>query len=120
MATAANPAQQAHETFLQHVKDLFEKVGYYVSEGFQKIFGEAASKKFAAGALALIKTDLGQVALAAVQEAEKLVAGVDKRQAAFDAIAKSSIAEGKSLSTSLVNMLIELALQQVKGSFGTA
>lgn len=117
MATAT-PAVAAHKSFFSSVGSFFKKVGYYVSEGFQKIFGANASKAFAVSALALLKSDLGKLAFAAVQEAEKLAAGTDKRSVAFSNIVSAAKAQGIDAGKSLVNMLIEIAVQAVNGAFG--
>lgn len=117
MATAT-PAVAAHKSFFSSVGSFFKKVGYYVSEGFQKIFGANASKAFAVSALALLKSDLGKLAFAAVQEAEKLAAGTDKRAVAYKSIVTQAIALGLDAKASIVNMLIEMAVQAVNGAFG--
>ena len=119
MATAANAAAvRAHKSFWQSIGSFFKKVGYYVSEGFQKLFGKDAAKHFAVASLAVLKSDLGKIALTAVTEAAALSGGVDKRQVAFDKIGSVAKAAGLDAKDSIVNMLIELALQTVKGSFG--
>jgi hypothetical protein len=120
MSTTPNPGaiQQAHESFWQHVKDFFHKVGYYVSEAFAKIFGEQAAKQFAAGALSILKTDLGKIVLEAVAEVQKVATGAEARAAAFAKAASTAKAAGIDAGESILNMLIELAVQTVKGNFG--
>ena len=117
MATAT-PAVAAHKSFFSSVGSFFKKVGYYVSEGFQKLFGANAAKAFAVSALALLKTDLGKIALTAVQEAEKVAAGTDKYATAFAAVTSQAKTQGIAAGESVVNMLIELAVQTVNGAFG--
>lgn len=119
MAIATDAAAvKAHKSFWQSIGGFFKKVGYYVSEGFQKLFGKDAAKHFAVASLAILKSDLGKIALTAVSEAAALTAGVDKRQAAFDKILSGAKAAGLDAKDSIINMLIELALQTVKGTFG--
>jgi hypothetical protein len=119
-ATAAAPATAvaAHKSFFSKVDSFFKKVGYYVSEGFTKLFGSNAAKAFAVSSLALLKTDLGKIALTAVQEAEKVAAGVDKYTTAFSSIASQVKTQGLAAGESEINMLIELAVQTVNGAFG--
>jgi hypothetical protein len=121
MATAtAVPAAAlaAHKSFFSKVDSFFKKVGFYISEGFTKLFGSNAAKAFAVASLALLKTDLGKIALIAVQEAEKVAAGVDKYTTAFGAITSQVKTQGIAAGESEINMLIELAVQTVKGAFG--
>ena len=121
MATASGTpaaAVAAHKSFFSKVGSFFKKVGYYVSEGFAKLFGQNAAKAFAVSSLALLKTDLGKIALSAVQEAEKVAAGVDKYTTAFSAITSQVKKQGIAAGESEINMLIELAVQTVNGAFG--
>src|SRR5258708_2646570 len=119
MATATDAAAvKAHKSFLQSIGSFFKKVGYYVSEGFQNLFGKDAAKHFAVASLALLKTDLGKIALTAVQEAEKLATGADKWSVAQTNILEAAKAQGLDAKTNIVNMLIELAVQTVSGTFG--
>lgn len=119
MATPAAPTPvQLHKSFFSKVGSFFKKVGYYVSEGFQKLFGANAAKAFAVSSLAILKTDLGKIALGTVTEVATLAAGVDKRRVAFAKIGAQAKAAGIDAKDSVVNLLIELALQTVKGSFG--
>jgi hypothetical protein len=96
----------------------FHNVEVVISDAFVSLFGADAAHNFAAGAEALIKTQLGQLALAAVTEAQALAAGTDKRAAAFSKITADATSAGLQVKDSIVNMLIELCLQKVKGSFG--
>ena len=115
--TAPTPAQQ-HKSFFSKIGGFFHKVGYYIGEGFAKLFGENAAKAFAVSSLAILKSDLGKLAMTAVTEAAALAAGTDKRAAAFAKIVSGAKTAGLDAKDSIVNMLIELALQTVKGSFG--
>lgn len=119
MATAA-PVTPVVKT------SVWSKIGHFlkglevdVSDLFVKLFGADAAHNFAAAAESIIKTDLGKIAMEAVTEAQALAAGVDKRAAAFTKIVSTATAAGLDVKDSIVNLLIELALQKVKGSFGT-
>jgi hypothetical protein len=117
MATAPTAVQQ-HKSFWKSIGGFFKKIGYYVSEGFQALFGKDAAQHFAVAALALLKSDLGKIAFAAVEEAEKLAAGIDKRAAAFAVIEAAAKAQGIDAAKSLINMLIEISVQALRGAFG--
>src|SRR5438105_1504385 len=112
------PSTSEHQSFWRKLGGFFERTGYYVSEGFQKLFGADASKHFAVASLEVLKSDLGKIALEAVHEASLLAAGTDKRGAAFQKIGAAAKASGLEARDSLVNMLIELAVQSAKGAFG--
>ena len=97
----------------------FKKVEVWVSAVLVKLFGQQAAQQFAAGAVAILKTEVGKIALAAVQAALTLTSdGAAKRAAAFAAIGTQAKASGIAVSDSLINLLIETALQAVKGNFG--
>lgn len=92
-----------------------------VADVFIKIFGADASHKFAQGALALLKTAEGKIVLDAVEFAETLATdGAGKRAAAFEKIVADFKTQGKEVSNSLVSMMIELAVQFLKGNIATA
>ena len=61
---------------------------------------------------------MGQIALGAVTEAAKVASGAEAQKAAFGTVVSEVTKLGLSAKDSEVNMLIELALQAVKGSFG--
>jgi hypothetical protein len=117
-ATPAAPV--AKESFWQKVVHVFDDVKAFVSSAFVKIFGSAAAKQFAAGAVAILKTSLGQIAMTAVQQAAGLENNTAKFSTAFDTITKEAEAQGIAAGDSLKNMLIELAVQQLKLNFGPA
>jgi hypothetical protein len=117
--TPATTPDQQHKTFWSSLKGFFHKVGYYVSEAFVRLFGEDAAKHFAVASLEVLKSDLGKIVVTAVKEAEALAAGTDKKAAAFAAIVAQAKTQGISARDSLINMLIELAVQAFsKSSFG--
>jgi len=84
---------------------------------FGKIFGEDARHNFAVAAEALLHSELGKLAWAAVQAAEQLaVDGLAKRAEAFSEIETAAKQAGLEFKDSIVNMLIELAVQKLKGN----
>lgn len=106
------------KSFFQKVESFFHDAAVDVSDAFVKLFGQAQAKAFATSAEAVLKTDLGQIAVAAVKAAEGLASGAEKRSAAFNQITTQAKASGIDAETSIVNLLIELALQAVRGEFG--
>jgi len=118
--TTGTPAPPAKSSFWTKIGHFFHNAGVVVSEIFIKIFGEDAAHNLAAAAEGILKTELGKIAWTAVQEAEALAAGTDKRSAAFAAIAAAAKAAGIETKDSIINMLIELCVQRLKGAFGPA
>ena len=107
-------------SFWTKIGHFFHNAGVFVSDVFVKIFGEDAAHNLATAAEGILKTDLGKIAWTAVQEAEALAAGTDKKAAAFAAILSAAKAAGIEAKDSIINMLIELCVQKIKGSFGPA
>lgn len=105
---------------LAAIKHFVTNVGVFVSDTFVKIFGQDAAHTFAVAAESVLNSDLGKIAWTAVQEAENLATGVDKKAAAFANIVAAAKTDGIEAKDSIVNMLIEMAVQKVKGQFGPA
>jgi hypothetical protein len=118
VSTSATPPTPPATTFWKRVGDFFHEAGHLVSAAFIKLFGQQAATQFASASLALLKTTVGQIALNAVTEASKAASGAEAQKAAFTNITSEIAKVGLSVKDSEVNMLIELALQAVKGSFG--
>lgn len=113
VSTSAKP-----ESFWAKLGSFFKNATVDVAAWFEKEFGPAAHT-FAAGAEALLETQLGQIAQVAVAQANGLETGTEKWTAAGEAILKAAEQAGLSVSTSLKNLLIELAVQKLNGTFGT-
>src|ERR1700724_1967002 len=111
VATSFTPWYSKIVNFLKHAE-------VFVSDTFIKLFGADAAHNFAVGAEALLKTDLGKIVTVAVQEAEALATGADKKAAAYSKIMSAVSTQGLNVKTSLVNMLIEVAVGRVNGLFG--
>jgi hypothetical protein len=108
------------KTFLESVGHIFKTAGIFVSSLFVKIFGDKAAHAFAVGAEAVLETALGQIAQTAVANADKLENSTQKFAAAGSEILAEAEKQGLSVTDSLKNMLIELAVQKLKASFGPA
>jgi|SRR2546423_1261243 len=116
MSTPAVVPQAHWYSTLWHV---MRHVEAYVSDTFIALFGADAAHSFAIGAESLLRSDLGKIAMVAVQEANSMASGVDKRAAAFTIITDQAKASGLDIRDSLKNMLIELAVGKLKGIFGS-
>src|SRR5581483_576848 len=108
------------------VSNLVHKVAHflhnaqlYVSDVFVALFGKARAQAFGHAAVAILQTEAGKVALAVVEELEALVPALDgatKRAQAAAKLKSQLSASGHVLGDSLVNLLVELAVQTVKGA----
>ena len=121
---SAAPPQPKAPSGLHHllsvVGHFFKEIAVYVSDAFVALFGKDAAHTFAVGAEGVLKSALGQIALNAVQQAAAAAQGQEARGLAFQKIVEGARASGINAKDSLINMLLELALQRVKGSFGPA
>lgn len=104
---------------------LFSKIAHWVhgaavkvSDVFVKVFGKTASEHFAQGALAILKTDAGKIVLDAVEAVSTLADPAAKHAAAFEKVAADFKSKGYEASESILNLLIELAVAQLKGNIG--
>ncbi len=90
-----------------------------VEGAFVAVFGKDAAQQFAQGTLALLKTAAGKIVLDAVQAVETLnptADGATKRAAAFTQVATDFKTQGIQVGESVISMLIELAVQFLKGT----
>jgi hypothetical protein len=117
-APASAPPVTAKENWLQKIEGDFKAVGKFVAKAFVAVFGSAEAAQFAHASLTLLKTSVGKVALDAVTAAQGAANGTEAHKSAFDQIVSEVTKMGLSLGNSEINMLIELALQAIKGTFG--
>ena len=96
----------------------FKKAFVKVSQVFVAIFGSDAAKAFGEAAYHLLQSEAGKIVEKAViaTASLKLGSGEDARKAAFDAAASQVKASGINIGTSLLNLLIEVAVQKLKGA----
>lgn len=116
MTPVTTPSFTTH--WYSKVANFLKHIEVYVSGTLIKLFGADAAHSFAVGAESLLKTDLGKIVMTAVQEAESLATGEEKKAAAFGKIMTAAATQGLDVKTSLVNMLIELAVARLKELFG--
>ena len=95
-----------------------KQVAIKVASVFTAIFGSKAAEDFGKAALALLKSDLGAIVLDEVEALANVnnLTGAEKFVQAQTAILEKVKALGISATTSIINMLIEVAVQFVKGN----
>lgn len=108
------------DKFFSAIGHFFKHIAVFVSDAFVKLFGSDIAHTFAVGAESLLNSELGKIAWTAVQEVQALATGAEKQAAAFGKIASAAKAAGIDAGESLINMLIEIAVQKIKGQFGPA
>lgn len=110
------------------MSSLFSKIAHFihtakvkVSEVFVKLFGQDASEKFAQASLAMLKTAEGKIVLDAVEAVQSLATdGAGKRAAAFEKILAEFKTQGYEVGESVVNLLVEMAVQYLRGAIAAA
>lgn len=117
MSTPSTP----HPSLWSKISNFFHTAEVKVSAVFIALFGKQAATQFAQASLALLKSAEGKIVLDAVEAVQSLAgSGADKRNAAFTQIMTDLKAQGKSVAESEINMLIELAVQFLKGNIAPA
>lgn len=107
--------------FLKNVINKLHGAAVTVAHVFVAIFGQQAAQAFGTAALNLLKSDLGQIVVAEVEALSGVsnLTGVQKAAQAQAAVLAKAKSLGISASTSIVNMLIEVAVQFVTGNLKT-
>lgn len=94
---------------LKAIARLFRKL-------FLALFGAEALASFLRAARLLLETQLGRIVWAAVEAlAAANLTNEEKRRLAFDRIAREARTAGLIVKDSLINLLIEIAVQRLKG-----
>ena len=85
----------------------------------RKIFGKKALDAFRKGARALLIEEVGRIALTVVTSISLgALTNGEKRDAAFKQIKEQAKESGLNIKDSILNLLIELALQRLKEKTG--
>lgn len=105
-------------SFLSNLVSKVHGAAVKVATIFESIFGKQAADAFGTAALNILKSDLGQIV---TQEVEALagatnLSGAEKAAQAQTAVLAKAKTLGISASTSIVNLLIETAVQFVTGN----
>ncbi len=97
--------------FFQDIFGWVHKAEQKVDEVFATIFGSQAAANFFSSAKQLLETEIGVLAKDAVLFAENATAGADKKALAVAKLGADLKTAGKSVPTSVLNLLIEMAVQ---------
>ena len=104
---------------IDKIKGLFGKIKLKLAPVFVAVFGQDGAEQIGKAVLAGLNSALGQVVLKVVEAMMTLkiegqdASGAQKREAAFKAIISEAKAQGLTFSTSIVNLLIELAVARL-------
>lgn len=91
-------------------------IGKFFKGLFGTIFGKSALKKLAEAGKALLSSALGQIAWAVVNELDGAnLSTADKRLEALKRIAAKAKEAGLDVKDSAISLLIEMAVQRLKG-----
>lgn len=109
-------------SFFSKIGHFFAAIGHGIAAAFVKLFGSAAAQAFVNAAKGILESPIGVLAWDAVTYVETLALPSDaaKRAAAFDKILADAKVQGIEVENSLVNLLIELAVNAIKGKFTAA
>jgi hypothetical protein len=119
-AIAAAPAQE--NTPMSFLSKILSSIGHFFVGFFTTILGSDAAKTVEEAIIAFIKTDVGKLALDAVNYASTLPPGTSNdalRAAAVEKLKADLTAAGKDLKTigtSSLNLFIEMAFTYVSGT----
>ena len=95
----------------------FKSTAIKVSHVFVTIFGSDAAKAFGTAAYRMLQSEAGKIVQKSVLAIASLKLGAEEsRKAAFDDAVAQTKASGISVGTSLINLLIEMAVQKLKGA----
>jgi len=103
------------------IVNFLHKIVAAAGHSLQHLFGSEVAHNLAQAALPVLNSALGKIAVTAVEQLDNnsLLSGPEKRAAAFDAIATTAKTQGIEAGTTIINFLIELAVQLVRGSLGS-
>jgi glycerol-3-phosphate cytidylyltransferase-like family protein len=99
--------------------NIFAAIGHFFASVFKGIFSSAEAKTFENNVIEFVKTDIGALAVDAVEYVRVALpngGSVEKRDAAVAKLKADAIAAGKDITgvaESALNTFIELALQFV-------
>jgi hypothetical protein len=114
---------------LSAIVNVFKRTAVVASEVFVRLFGKDTATKFAAASLALLESEAGKLVLAGVKEVETMIAdgtlaadisNAAKREYAFQSAERAIKDAGITVGTSVLNMLIELAVQSIERNIAAA
>lgn len=105
-------------SFITKIGHVFKVIAKGIAHGFVALVGSDVAKAFVNAAKGILKTPIGQLALDAVTAIESLsptASNHDKRAAAFAKLTADALTAGLTVSESMANLLLEVAVSVVKG-----
>lgn len=98
------------------IKKAFKAIGGFFKKAFIGIFGSEAARQFAEAAKAMLASTFGAIVLGVVQELSfENLSTAEKREEAVRRIAAAAISKGLNVRESMIRLLIEIAVQSLKG-----
>jgi len=98
---------------------IFKSAAIWIGRTLKAAFTSDTAKAVALAGVAILKDEVGKLALTAVLQVKDLtVGGAAKRVAAFDILKAAAQRTGKDVPDRLLNLAIEFAVGQLKGDFG--
>lgn len=93
-------------------------VALKIRDGFVAVFGREKAEAFGRASLEMLQTEAGKIVVDAVAAVQTLdTDGAGKRAAAFGQVVEQAKESGLVLKASWINLLIELAVSFLKGTF---
>lgn len=113
--------QTTKTSLLQRIEADIKAAEHAIANAFSSFIHSNAMKQFETAALGMLKSDLGQIVLAEVESLAGVtdMSGAQKAASAQQAVLNKAKNLGISTSKSLVNLLIETAVQYVTGNLGS-
>lgn len=98
---------------------IFKKAAVWIGSALLRVFTSDAAKALAQAGVAVLKEEVGQLALSAVLQVKNLaLSGPEKRAQALELLRVAALETGHSVPDRLLNLAIEFAVAQLKGDFG--
>ena len=107
---------------LTQIGDFFKKIGHVFAHFFVLVFGQQAAANFAKSALAILDSEFGKIVYTIVEGLQTYAVsngGAAAAQQAFQQIKSAALSSGLDIKDSIINLMIELAVQKLKGTLAT-
>jgi hypothetical protein len=98
---------------------IFKSAAIWIGRTLKAAFTSGAAKAVAAAGVAVLKEEIGRLALQSVLQVKDLtMGGADKRALAFERLKRAVTDARYSVPDRLLNLAIEFAVLKLKGDFG--
>jgi hypothetical protein len=114
------PVVPPHVSFFQHIANFFHNLQAELAKGFTILFGDEGPA-ILAEIEAAGKAGLNAVAMTAVKNAATIATtdSAAARSQAFNEIKSNAVAQGLTVKNSIINLLLEAAVQRLGASSTT-